>query len=223
VWTAARGVAGTTGKEVSPMTPWGQEQFDSNKPAFGPRSFPVADDNDPMKVCDPLGFPRNTFYEMRATEFVQTPTKVVQLFQYQHVWREIWTDGRELPKNAGSDSPDAPDPRYYGYSVGKWDGDDTFVVESTGFDEDTWLDEYGDPHSIDLHVEERYHRVDKDTMELTVTVTDPKAYTKPFVALPKLVFKLQPKMSLPEQLCVPSQALRYLKVLAEPAAQAPKK
>ena len=142
-----------------------------------------------MIKCDPLGFPRNLFHEMRAMELVQTPKKVVQLFQYQGIWRQIWTDGRELPKNAGADTIDAPDPMYYGYSVGKWDGD-TFVVDTVGLDGDTWLDVYGDPHSENLKVEERYVRQDHDTMKLTVQVDDPKAYSKPFMAQPGELYKL---------------------------------
>ena len=211
-------VVATTGKEVSAMTSWGQAQFDGNKPGYGPRSVPVGLETDPLKVCDPLGFPRNILYEMRAVEFVQAPDRVVELFQYQHVWREIFTDGRELPKDIGGNSADSPDPRYYGYSVGKWEGGDTFVVDTIGLDESTWLDEYGDPHSGELHVQERYHRVNSQTMELSVTIDDPKAYTKPFVALSKAVLTLKPKMTLPEQLCIPSQALNYIKLVADPAS-----
>jgi hypothetical protein len=218
VWTAARGLIGNTGNEASPMTPSGQEQFDANKPGYGPRAVPVALDNDPMKYCDPLGFPRNIVWEMRAMEFVQTPAKVVQLFQYQRVWREIWTDGRPLPKNVGGSAADAPDPRYYGYSVGRWTSPDTFVVDTVGTDERTWLDGYGHPHSGDLRVEETYHRVNRDTLYLKVTIDDPKMYTKPFVILPNLELKLQSKMPLPEQLCIPSEADNYMKILGNPAS-----
>jgi hypothetical protein len=228
IWEAP--VRVTTGKEHSPFTPWGKEHYEANKPfnaIKGGRIVPLAESNDPMIVCDPLGFPRNIFYEIRHMEFVQTPEKTVQLLQYQRIWRQIWTDGRKLPADVGQ--PGGPDLRYYGYSVGHWDGN-TFVVETTGLTPATWIDVYGNPHSSEMEVEERYTRLDHDHLKLTVTITDPKAYTKPFIALPGLVFRLATKagvsgqiawpnkpFTLPEQMCVPSEALTYLKVVAEEA------
>ena len=103
-------------------------------------------------------FRGDVLWQIRGMQFIQAPNKMVQLFQYQRAWREIWTDGRELPKDAGGDDPGAPDPRYFGYSVGHWDGDYTFVVNSTGMDERTWIDHVGHPHSDQLRVEERYTR-----------------------------------------------------------------
>lgn len=227
VWEAP--VRVTTGKEIPPMTAWGKERFDANKPfnaIEGGRIVPLAESNDPMIICDPLGFPRNIFYEIRHMKFLQTPSEVVQLFQYQGIWREIWTDGRKLPTNVGARG--GIDPRWYGYSIGHWDGN-TFVVGTTGLREETWLDVYGDPHSMQMHVEERYTRLDRGHLSLTVTIDDPKAYTKPFVALRGLIFRLATEagvsgqipwpssLVLPEQMCVPSEALNYLKAVAEPA------
>src|SRR5439155_23046960 len=83
---------------------------------------------------------------------------------------------------------DADELKWLGYSVGKWDGD-TFVVDSTGFDERTWLDHFGNPRSDQMILQERYHRVDRDTLELTMTLTDPKVYTKPWVS-EKKTFRL---------------------------------
>src|ERR1700730_10792955 len=112
VWEAP--VRVTTGNEISPMTAWGKQQFDANKPFNGPRMIPLEQSNDPMIKCDPLGFPRNLFYEIRHMKFVQTSAETVQLFQYQAIWREIWTDGRKLPMNIGQHG--GADPRWYGYS-----------------------------------------------------------------------------------------------------------
>jgi hypothetical protein len=92
----------------------------------------------------------------------------------------IWTDGRQLPTD--------PEPRWYGYSVGRWADDYTFVVTGNGSDERTWLDNAGNPHSDQLRVEERWHRLSEKRMELTVTIDDAKAYTRPWVALDKLPF-----------------------------------
>ena len=99
VWEAP--VRVTTGNEISPLTPWGKERFEANKPFNGPRMIPLEESNDPMIKCDPLGFPRNLFYEIRHMRFIQTPAETVELFQYQAIWREIWTDGRKLPNNIG--------------------------------------------------------------------------------------------------------------------------
>jgi len=203
---ATGSIRNTTGKEVPPFTPAGKALFDANKPSYSNRGVTYTETNDPMRYCDPVGFPRVIFYEFRHMEFVQTPSKVVQLFQLNATWREIWTDSRKLPTNAGKAG--GPDLRWFGYSVGRWDGN-TFVVETTGADERSWLDEYGDPHSGDIVVEERYTRMDHDTMKLTVTVDDPKMYTKPFVAQPGLTFHLEPSISLPEQICVPSDMEIY--------------
>jgi hypothetical protein len=155
------------------------------KPTNGTRSVLPGENNDPVfTYADPQGFPREDLYELRSTQILQTPQSVVILYQFDKVWRVIWTDGRELPKD--------PEPRWFGYSVGKWVDDYTLVVETTGTDERTWLDRAGRPHSADLRVEERFHRLDRDHLELTVTIDDPKMYTKPWVALDKFVFDLQP-------------------------------
>lgn len=205
---------------VPPMTDWGQEQFRLHKST---NEFPVAESNDPSKGCDPLGFPRNMLFMTRGIAFTQMPDRVVQLFQFNRLWREIWTDGRELPKNVGGNSADALDPRWYGYSTGHWEGDYTFVVDTVGSDERSWLDNDGHPHSSELRVEERYKRVDHNDLEITITINDPKTYTKPFV-ITKSSFKWIPRQDFEEQLCVPSEEAEYQKLIGEPAAHStPKK
>jgi hypothetical protein len=112
-----------------------------------------------------------------------------------------------------------PDPRYYGYSAGHWEDDYTFVVNTVGSSDRSWLDHSGHPHSVDLRVEERYRRVDHDNLALTVTIDDPKMYTKPFV-IAKPNFKWIPKQEFEEQICVPSDAMEYLSVIGDPAGTA---
>src|ERR1700686_4055567 len=199
--------------EVSPLTPWGQEQFGLHK---NNAKFPVAESNDPSKGCDPLGFPRNMLFMTRGVAFTQMPGRLVQLFQFNRLWREIWTDGRELPKNVGGNSADSPDPRWYGYSVGHWEGDYTFVVDTVGSDERSWLDNVGHPHSIDMHVQERYARLDHNSLEVTITIDDPKAYTKPFVITTSRL-KWIPDQQVPEEICVPSLMQEYLSIIGDPA------
>jgi hypothetical protein len=204
----------------APMTPWAQKLYDEARPLFGPRAFAVGASNDGLVTCDPLGFPRDILYEMRGIEFAHLGKKTLQLFQYQRIWREIWTDGRKLETNAGHNTQDSPDARWYGYSVGAWADDYTFVVNTTGFNEKSWADPDGHPRSVDARVEERYRRIDHDNLEVTVTIDDPKAYTKPFVAM-KQVLHWNPKQEFEEQLCVPSEAADYLDTF-RPAAEQPK-
>jgi hypothetical protein len=213
IWDSGqKGVLPTTKVVRPPMTPWGQAKAAEYKPGWGPREVPVGLTNDPLDSCDPAGFPRDDLFELRNIQIVQNPNQVLILYEYQRIWRTIWTDGREIPKDA--------EPRWYGYSTGKWVSDDTFVVQTVGMNEKSWLDDEGDPHSADLKVEERYHRVDHDTIELTVTVDDPKAYTKPWVPIDKLVLKLQPPTTdIMEMICVATEALEYKKTMADPAAE----
>jgi hypothetical protein len=140
-------------------------------------------------------------------EIVPTPKRIFQFFEWAHSWREIWIDGRELPKD--------PDPTWMGYSVGKWEGD-TLVVNSIGFDERTWLDHFGYPHSDEMRLEERYRRVDRDNMELTMTLTDPKMYSAPWVS-EKKVMRLVPNREVPELFCVPSEEQSFNRRVRNPA------
>jgi len=199
--------------EAPSFTPEGQKLFSMNKPEA---KFHVAGTNDGfVRTCDPLGFPRNIVFEIRGVSFANMPDRVIILNQYQRAWREVWTDGRQLPANVGGTGKDAPDPRYYGYSVGKWADDYSFVIDTTGLDDKTWLSGAGYPHSIEAHVQERYTRVDHNDLQLTVTVDDPKLYTKPFV-LGKAGFKWLPDQQLAEQLCVPSEMVQYLNLIGDP-------
>ena len=202
----------------APMTTTGQAFFDAAKPLYGPRSVPVGDSNDPVNTCDPQGFPRILFLRtpLSGMEFVQTQDRVFQFFQYQRVYREIWTDGRSLPAAVGGESPDSPDPRWYGYSIGHWSDDGTFVIETVGAME-TWGDEEGHPHGLGARIEERYRLLDGDTLELIVRIDDPEMYQKPFVASKQV---LERGKELSEQLCVPSTAQQYLELIAKPAASA---
>ena len=101
---------------------------------------------------------------------VQTPELVVMLFESYHSFRQIPTDGRALPIE--------PEPAWFGYSVGKWEGD-TLVVDTIGNHEKTWLDDSGHPHSDALRIIERFRRTAFGRMDVQITIDDPKAYVKP--------------------------------------------
>ena len=183
--------------------------------------YSPAGTNDPnFRTCDPFGFPRAALDEIRHVQFGNMPNRIVVMYQFQQVWREIWTDGRELPKNVGGTEKSAPDPRYYGYSVGHWENDNTLVVETTGLDENTWLTKSGYPHTMQARIEERWVRTDRNDLKVTLTVEDPKFYTKPF-SLGTVYFRWVPGQLFDEKLCIPSDTIEYLKSVGDPAGTDP--
>src|SRR3989442_3277559 len=116
--------------EKPSLTPLGQQIMSQRKPIgrYGP-----AGTNDPTaRYCDPLGFPQNFIYQNRAMSVATMPNRVVFLLQFGGFWREVWTDGRVLPTNVGGDDRDSLDPTYMGYSVGRWEDDYNFVIDTTG-------------------------------------------------------------------------------------------
>ena len=199
------------GHNFAPYTLLGAERAKLNKPE---PIYHLANTNDPLSTCDPLGFPRNVLNETRGMRFAQLPDRMIILHQYQRVWREVWMDGRTLPKSI--DTKDGAPSRWYGYSVGHWDGDYTFVIDSVGMDERTWLDTAGHPHSSDMRVQERYTRVDHDTLHMSVTIDDPKIYAAPFEELTDVTFKWIPSQELEEQICVPSEGIAYMSIIGRP-------
>jgi hypothetical protein len=187
------------GNPVPAMTPAGKAVFDSYKPSSGPRGVPPALGNDPMGRCDPLGYPRNMYVNGRAFEFIQTPRKVLQSFDWTHNYREVWTNNITLPED--------PDPRWYGWAVGKWEGD-TFVINSKGYNPKNWLDNVGHPQSENMTMEERWTRTAYDTLELVMKINDSDYYTAPWVSAKPQIFKLQmpvDRTTIGEEYCVPSE------------------
>lgn len=128
-------------------------------------------------------------------KIIQTPGLVLILYEANGGLRQIFTDGRPLP-------PDDVQPWWYGYSVGKWDGD-TLVVETKGFREDQWLDEEGTPMSASGRVTERFRRPNFGTLEIDVTVDDPKTFTRPWTV--KLKQTLLPDTELIEFVCAENE------------------
>ena len=198
-----------------PLTPLGKQLFDRNHPQ-GPTVL-VANTNDPhLRYCDPFGFPRNMNDQIRSMTVTTLPNRTFVLIAFQTQYREIWTDGRTLPTNVGGRGRDAHDPTYNGYSVGRWEDDYTFVVETTGMDPETWATEGGYPHSVEAHVTERFQRKSKNDLTLTTTMDDPKLYTRP-LRLGELNFRWIPSQTFYNTTCIPSSLQRYLKEMADPA------
>jgi hypothetical protein len=198
--------------EIPPLTPLGQKMMSLNKPET---EVGTGHSNDPMNTCDPLGVPRNLVFENRGLAFATMPDRIAVLHQYQRVWRYAWTDGKhELPTKF--DTKDGAPSRFYGYSAAHWDGDFTLVIDTAGINDQTWLDKAGHPHSANAHIQERYTRVDHNHMEMTATVDDPTVYTKSFV-LAKNEYQWIPDQEAEEQICVPSEMIRYMSLISTPA------
>ena len=148
--------------------------------------------DDPYGICLPPGVPRIDFGG-GPFKVLQTPGVTALLYEtlVGMIFRQVFTDGRPLPVSG--------EPTWLGYSVGRWDGDD-FVVDSAGFKDGGWIDTAkGHPNSDALHVTERFRRKDFGHMDLTITITDPKAYVKPWTMTAGL--QLQPDTELIEAFC----------------------
>ncbi len=176
--------------EKPPMTPWAEAKFKTAKPNVGPNAVTLTETNDPITNCFPPGVPRIYLIRGEPVEIMQTPGRVVMLYEYDHFVREIYTDGRQHPKDLPA--------TWMGDSIGKWAGD-TLVVDTVGFNDKTWLDNEGHPHSEDLHVVERIKRASHDTLTIEITIDDPKAYTKPWGG--HMIFELKPDWNLGEMVC----------------------
>ena len=161
-----------------PFTPWGEEQFKKADTTV----------NDPNLACLPHGIPRLMFVPLPMQIF-EVPGTVLILQEAGNQLRQIHLD-RGHKKDM--------DPTYNGDSVGRWEAD-TLVVDTIGFNDITWLDHAGLPHSEGLHVVERIHRPDHDTLVDDFTIEDPKAYTKTWTA--SQTYHLKPGWEIAEYVC----------------------
>ena len=176
------GLPDETGVEYPlPFTAAGLAALKKNKPGVGVRSVDVALANDPVNTGNPGGFPRMLFYEFRVFEWAQLKNQMIYLDEFGQSYRTVWVDGRPLP------NIDEVEPRFFGYSVGKWTDDYTFEIDTVGMNPSTWLDNVGRPHSYKMKVHEIWHRVDYETMQVTVTVDDPEYYSEKWTGLNKFV------------------------------------
>ena len=166
--------------EVS-FTPWGEAVYKQRTETQGK--------GDPQAYCVLSGVPREDFVPY-PFKILHTPGPIVILYEALHSYRQIFMDGRPLPKD--------PNPTWMGYSTGHWDGD-TLVVESSGFNAESWLDNNGHPGTESMHLTERFHRRDFGHIDLQITIDDPKAYTKPWTTGETLT--LLPDGELIEYVC----------------------
>jgi hypothetical protein len=178
--------------EEAPFQPWAK--------ALSQRRQDNLHKDDPLALCMPPGVPRiNTIAPFKI---VQTGPLVVVLYETSanSAFRQIFTDGRPLPKD--------PQPTWLGYSIGSWEGN-VLKVDTIGFNDRGWIDTaVGHPQTEALHVIERFRRSDFGRMEIAVTIDDPRAYTKPWSA--NLKVRLMPDTELMEMTCENSRGLEHL-------------
>jgi hypothetical protein len=179
-------------KDGLPLRPWAKETLDK-------RMADNSKDN-PDVWCLPLGnqqFNVHTF----PRKVIQTPGVLLLLYETHQGIRQVFTDGRALPK-------DDPQPWFYGYSVGRWEGD-TLVVETSGFKDGGWLDINGSPLTEQGRTIERFRRPNAGTIEIEQTIDDPKAYTRPFTT--RLTWSLMPDIEIMEMVCLENnQSIHHL-------------
>jgi hypothetical protein len=193
---AQRKYTGSTYTAEPPeMTAWGNEQYNTVKPSNGPRTHSLKETDDPvLRKCLPPGTPR-IYLQPFPFQMVTTPKEIIMFFEYDHTVRQIFMDGRAHPADIT--------PTYMGHSIGKWEGD-TLVVDTVGFNDKSWLDRDGHAHSDQLHVVERFHRINHDDMTIDITMEDPKALAKPWKT--QLNFQFKPDWDIMELACTDNAA-----------------
>jgi len=164
-----------------PFQPWAAE-LRKQRVAENSKDHPDAH-------CLPL-HPMQLHSHPQPRKMIQTPGEVLIIYEANDGLRQIFTDGRPVPQD--------PQPWWFGYSTGKWDGD-TLVVETSGFRDMGWLDEEGTVITTAGKLTERFRRVNFGTLEIEITVDDPKAFTKPWTV--KLTQHLMPDTELIEFVC----------------------
>jgi hypothetical protein len=166
----------------APFQPWAAALYKERSEALGKGR--------PSEECIPHGIPDGMLVRNSPFKIVQTPGELIILYEEFNHFRQIFADGRGLPPETS--------PSWFGYSTGRWEGD-TFVAETVGFNDKSWFDDPGHPHSEDLRVTERFQRRDFGHLTVQVTFDDPKAYTKPWSAT--VPFDLLPDTELIESIC----------------------
>jgi hypothetical protein len=167
--------------EAPSLQPWAEALMEQRMGDFG-KDFPPS-------RCLPPGVPLINAIPV-PFKIVQTPKLTVILYEAWTIYRQIFTDGRELPKD--------PNPTWMGYSAGHWEGD-TLVVSSGGFNDRSWLDLTGHAHTEALHVVERFRRQNFGNLEIQITIDDPMAYLKPWTVTENA--KILPDDELLELIC----------------------
>jgi len=185
IWVTSPGYTGNIAKDLKPgdvsFRPWAEALYKHRQETLSRE--------DPQARCVLSGVPRENVVPY-PFKILNTNGMIVILYEALHSYRQIFVDGRALPKD--------PNPTWMGYSIGHWEGD-TLVVESSGFVDNNWLDNNGHPGTEALHLTERFRRRDFGHIDLQITIDDSKAYTKPWAV--NLQLTLTPDTELIEYVC----------------------
>lgn len=152
-----------------------------------------------VQECVPLGIPQ-TYITPYPWQFIQTPTMMVQVFEYPSAVRFIPMDGRPLPSD--------PDPSWMGTAVGRWEGD-TLVIESAGYNDKTEVHSF--MHTESLHVIEKFKRMENGNLQYEVTVEDPNVWAGPW-AIPARTFTLRPETEFVSEFVCDAPPVDYRKL-----------
>ena len=196
LWKAPNGkylfnLAADLKPEEVPFQPWAAALFQQ-------RQDNLAKDR-PTGRCLPHGVPDQMAVSGYPFKIIQTPGLVVILYEEMTHFRQIFLDGRALEKD--------PNPALVGYSVGRWEGD-TLVADTTGFNDKSWLDDPGHPHTASLRITERFRRKDLGHLEIQITIDDPEAYTKAWTVTES--FNLLPDTEILENICENEKDVSHL-------------
>ena len=159
------------GREGAPYQPWAAKKV---LEAYNRRGI-----DDPTSRCLPAGIPRTVTLGLFPQQFVQTPTQIIMLYEYMNVFRVIPFTSKH---------PDDIIPSYLGNGIARWEGD-TLVVDSIGYNDQTWLAGTGTFHTDALYTVERFTRVDKDRINYEITMEDPNVLTKPWTLQSSLMLR----------------------------------
>ncbi len=170
--------------DAKPLTAYGVELL---------RKHAEAGAFNPTVNCLPDGVPHGDLLP-EPFKIIHSRGVIVMLYEVETTFRQIFLDGRKLPVD--------PSPSWQGYSVGRWEGD-TLVIDTIGFNDKGWLDARGTGHSEEMRVEERFRRRDFGHLDLTITVTDPKTFTRPITF--SVIEQLLPDTDLFEHYCLENE------------------
>jgi hypothetical protein len=192
-----------------PYQPWARAKTLSEKTSTGPDPHFEATTDPQVVYCEPPGVPHIYLWPIK-TRFIQTSEAVYILYEIGPFFRAVWLNEKH---------PDDPDPQWWGHSIGRYEGSDTLVVDTIGFNDKTWLDQMGHPHTEKLHLIERFKRVSPTQLEVDMTIDDPGAYTKPWFSHRNLVLSTTGFLRY-QQICSVRENQQFFDSVGKPAVPA---
>jgi hypothetical protein len=195
-----------------PYQPWARAKTLSEKTSTGPDPQFEATTDPQVIYCEPPGTPHIYLWPIK-TRFIQNAEAVYILYELGPFFRVVWLNGKH---------PDDPDPQWWGHSIGHYENGDTLVVDTIGFNDKTWLDQMGHPHTEKLHLIERFKRVNSTQLEVDMTIDDPGAYTKPWLSHRNLVLSTTGFLRY-QQICSVRENQKFFDNVGKPAVGTPGK